>query len=266
MVNKNWEEWEVEYLKDKWGENRIKIAKKLNRSVNAINMKAAREGLGRASDCLDGITLYQLANLFNVSYGWTIKAIWIDRLRLPYKTKVIAQTMPVRYICIDDFWKWANKHKDDINFAELEENILGKEPSWVNEKRKVDQKNISHKRFNRPWTREEENVLKNMLSQYSYTYYDMSQILGRTEGAIKKRIEHLQLMKRPLRSEKCKWWADEEILILIKMKKEGYDDSVVAGELGRTARAVETKYSRILKDPKWKNEINKRGEKRCKKI
>jgi hypothetical protein len=148
MANRRWTEEDTQFLKDKWGEMSIaRIAKKLNRTINAVKVKAARIGLTNALNHIDGVTLNQLANIFDVSYGWMVKRVWIDRFHIPYKTKIIAQTKAYRYICIDDFWKWAAKYKHKINFAKLEENILGKEPDWIVEKRKADRLNLTYKKI-----------------------------------------------------------------------------------------------------------------------
>lgn len=45
---------------------------------------------------------------------------------------------PVMMIRIDDFWKWAEKHQDLLDFSNYELNMLGAEPSWVPVKRRRD--------------------------------------------------------------------------------------------------------------------------------
>lgn len=264
MASLKWNESEVKYLRDKWGEISIaRIAKKLGRTVNAVKIKARREGLTSTLNNLDGITLNQLAIIFSVSYGWTIKKLWIDQFELPYKTKVTAQTKAYRYICLDDFWKWAKKYKHRINFSKLERNILGKEPSWVPGKRKADRDNLTYKKSNIPWSKNEEAFLKEMLKMYKYTYSEMSDKLERTEGAIKKHIEDLGWLERPLRTDWHRKWIDEDIEILIEMKNIGYGNSSISKKVGRTARAVEGKLERISRNPKWMYKLEKhlqRGE------
>jgi hypothetical protein len=256
LANREWKEEEIQFLKDKWGEMSIvRIAKKLNRSVDAVKVKASRIGLTSALNYIDGITLNQLARIFDVSYGWTIKRIWIDRLNIPYKTKITARTQAYRYICIDDFWKWAAKNKHRINFGKLEKNILGKEPDWVDEKRKADQQNLTYKKTNIPWSKYEEGLLKTMLIRYKYTYPQISKRLGRTEGAIKKHIEDLGWPERPIKTEHNTKWSEKDIGIMIKMKNLGYGNNSVGDEIGRTARAVERKLDCVARDPKYKYKL-----------
>lgn len=262
MASRKWEEWEIQYLKDKWGEISIaRIAKKLDRSINAVKIKAIRENLTNALGYIDGITLNQLAKIFGVSYGWMVKEIWINKLHIPYKTKVVAQTKAYRYIGIDEFWKWAYKCRYRINFAHLEENILGKEPEWVTEKRKADKENLSCKKNKARWTKYEEGLLKTMLLRYKYTYPQIAQRLGRTEGAVKKHIEDLGWPERPIRTEHYTRWTNKEIETMIYMKNIGYGNNSVAEELGRTARAVERKLGCIAKDVKWQYKLEKHLQK-----
>jgi hypothetical protein len=254
MANRIWSEEEKQFLRDKWGEMSIaRIAKKLHRSVNAVKVKAIRMKLTNALNHIDGITLNQLAKLFDVSYGWTVKKIWIDQLHIPFKTKIIAQSKAYRYICIDDFWKWATKNKHRINFAKLEENILGREPDWVAEKRKADQQNLTYKKIGIPWSKYEESLLKMMLVRHTYTYPQISKRLGRTEGAIKTHLEDLGWPERPVSTstEHYVMWPEEQIMTMIKMKNIGYGNNSIAEAIGRTARAVERKLDCISKDKKW---------------
>ncbi|MDF2841722.1 MAG: hypothetical protein K0R00_148 [Herbinix sp.] len=256
MANRPWEKSDVQFLRDKWGEMSIaRIAKKLNRTVNAVKVKAIRENLTNALNHLDGVTLNQLAKVFGVSYGWIIKEIWIDQLNIPFKTKITAQTKAYRYICIDDFWKWAAKNKHRINFSKLEENILGKEPVWVAEKRKADQQNLTYKKTSIMWSKYEDSLLKMMLIRYKYTYPQISKRLGRTEGAIKIHIKNLGWPERPVKTEGNVRWSDEEINKLIEMKNLGYGNNSIGDEINRTARAVEHKLYYISKDARFKQRL-----------
>lgn len=39
-----------------------------------------------------------------------------------------------KVINLDEFWKWAEKNRTIIDFSQLEENVLGKEPEWLKDK------------------------------------------------------------------------------------------------------------------------------------
>lgn len=68
--NRGWTEEEIQYLEDRWGSVSIKgIAKNIDRSVNAVKLKANRLGLGDARMHYDGITINQLSLALDVSYS-----------------------------------------------------------------------------------------------------------------------------------------------------------------------------------------------------
>ena len=61
-MNRTWTKEEIEYLKEKWGNVSIPIqSKKLNRSVNAVKLKAVRLNLGPMLENGAYETLNQLA-------------------------------------------------------------------------------------------------------------------------------------------------------------------------------------------------------------
>jgi hypothetical protein len=86
--------------------------------------------------------------------------------------------------------------------------------------------------------------LEQLLNEYRYTYDDLSRILQRTEGAIKRRIYDLALPQRPLRRE-TRPWTDEEGRQLVDMRVTGYGYEAIAEKLGRSALAVRGKYEHL---------------------
>ena len=61
-MNRKWTKEDVEYLKEKWGNVSISsLAKKLNRSVNAVKLKTKRLGLGPMLENGSYVTLNQVA-------------------------------------------------------------------------------------------------------------------------------------------------------------------------------------------------------------
>ncbi|WP_052085720.1 Myb-like DNA-binding domain-containing protein [Clostridium sp. HMP27] len=245
MGSKNWTAEECSYLEDKWGIISIPtIAATLGRTVNAVKIKAQKIGLGRHLHSGTEITINELANALGkgTSYGW-IADRWC-RYGLPVKYK---KSINKRYkvIDIDQFWKWAEKHKDIIDFSKFESNMLGKEPSWVEEKRKAD---IAAARYKRtPWTKDEDNTLISMLNAYKYNYSEISECLKRTEGAIKRRMLDLGLKQRPLKADNHVPWTDEEVGILVSLRMRGYSPEVISKKIGgtRSALAVRGKLERM---------------------
>lgn len=125
---KKWSKEDLEYLENSWGYVSIpSIAKHLGRSVNGIKLKAGRIGLGRHLHSGEKITLLAFCEAIGKknSYSW-IKDRWV-RLGLPVRYQ---KTISKRYamIDIDEFWVWAEQHKDLIDFSAFTEGTFGKEP------------------------------------------------------------------------------------------------------------------------------------------
>ncbi len=238
--NKNWTIEDISYLEGNWGRVSIPtIAAHLERTINAVKLKANRIGLSRHIHSGSLITLNQFCEAIGkkTSYSW-IKDRWV-RLGLPVQYR---KTIKKKYAMIDieDFWKWAEHHKDVVDFS-FEENILGKEPSWVKEARRA---SYLAKMNTKPWTLADDNKLKYMLNQYRYTYDDVCRELNRSEGAIKRRMVTLGLKQRPIRHY-AKHWQDDETEMLLSMKEAGHCFEEIGRRLKRSGSAVRGKYERL---------------------
>ena len=88
-MNRTWTKEEVEYLKEKWGNVSIPIlAKKLNRSVNAVKLKAGRLNLGYMLENGAYVTLNQLAiALTGKNFSSYCKKSWIENRGMPVHNK-----------------------------------------------------------------------------------------------------------------------------------------------------------------------------------
>jgi len=249
-AGKKWSKEELEFLEKNWGKYTIPyIAKKLNRTIKAVKMKAYRIGLGRHIHSGEYITVNQLMKALGRNGGTnhTIKH-WTQK-GLPVKTK---RTLKKKFkiIYIEEFWKWAKKNRMLIDFSKVEENILGEEPAWVKEQRKAD---IAASRYkNTPWTKEEDSLLKSMLKLYRYSYRDISIRLRRTEGAIKRRMITLGIKERPLKADNHNPWSQEEIDILVEMYNKGYIAEVIAEKIPKSALAISGKIERMILEGKLK--------------
>lgn len=239
--NRHWTEEELEYLQDRWGTVSIKgIAKAIDRSVNAVKLKAQRLGLGDPKMHYDGITISQLSKALNVSYS-TIKN-WIKNHDFPAKEKLFAVEEKVSVVTYDDFWKWAEGHKQMIDFSKVEKNILGAEPDWVDKKRGAD---IIGARKTTRWTKGEDSLLCSMVNAYKYTYPEIAKALGRTEGAVKRRLMELGIKARPLRLDNYVRYTKEEEKIIVDMYLKGYKIETIAERIGRSALGVRGKLERL---------------------
>ncbi|RWR06735.1 hypothetical protein QNH23_06405 [Siminovitchia fortis] len=243
---KKWSEEELEYLEDKWGAVSIKgIAKKLNRSVNAVKLKAQRMGLGDARSHFDGITVSQLSLVLNTHYG--ILKNWIKLYDFPARKKVFAAENKVLVVTYQDFWKWAKENRHMLDFSRFERLSLGPEPKWVEEKRKADQIKKLHvpKPHNTPWSKDDDEKLKWMLNQFKYTYPEIAEELKRSQAAVKRRILDLGLKQRPIRLPNHIKYSPEEERLLIDLLGKGYCFEEIADRLNRSALGVRGKAERL---------------------
>lgn len=242
---KNWTKEEEDFLEDKWGEMSIgRIAKKLDRSEAAVIVRARRLGLGPHLDAGDCVSMNQLvlAVAGTKSYGYITKR-WLD-YGLPVHGHKVRRCR-FRVVRIEDFWKWAEAHKDILNFKRFEENALGAEPAWVKVKRKADMETAARTKLNNniPWTAGEDAKLQRLVDR-GKTYPEIAAELRKTEGAIKRRLFDAGIRGRPARS-KNRMWTEEEAILLLKLRDSGLGWLQLAERFGRSELAVRGKYERL---------------------
>lgn len=239
IKKKTWNPWtydEICYLKEHWGETNMKIiARKLKRSLNAVKMKAQKLGLKDWLKYHEFISLNQFHQMIS---GGALDSydlmIW-EREGMPIKKiKKINKT----YLMIDfeDFIKWYKTHLSVLDISRTNDGDFGVEPEWLKEKRKADK--MAQKYKARPWTNSEDNHLKSLLKTYRYGYRELSVILKRTEGALKRRMNDLKIKERPLRADNHNPWKEKEIEIVKNMHLKGYKSVVIAEFINRSALAI----------------------------
>lgn len=247
-MNRKWTKEDVEYLKEKWGNVSISsIAKKLNRSVNAVKLKAKRLGLGPMLENGSYVTLNQVAiALTGRNFSSYYKKSWIENRGMPvHNKKVINNTFKIIYL--DEFWKWAEKNRSFLDFSKMEPLALGKEPEWVNEQRKKDYKSNALQRKDQ-WTPYEDDKLRYLLKQQKYGYAEVAEILYRSEGAIQRRCMDLGIRERPVKADiGGNLWTDDMYCIITKGIKNGDSYSLIANRIGKSEKAVRGKvYNKYL--------------------
>ncbi|WP_352420756.1 hypothetical protein [Proteiniborus sp.] len=137
--NRNWSEDDLEYLMDNWGYLSIPaLAKNLNRSANAVELKSRKLKLGPFLEAGEYITLNQLRiELRGTNSGGTYTVNqWINK-GIPVKTRKV-KNCSFRIIYLQDFWDWAEMNSTLIDFSKLEPLALGKEPKWLENQRRAD--------------------------------------------------------------------------------------------------------------------------------
>jgi hypothetical protein len=235
-MNKNhWTYEEIKYLKENWGQVSISgIAKKLNRSVLAIKNKSYKIGLRNMLQHGEYISLNEFWKTLNVQYKTKdIKKLKAAKFPISYQ-KII--TKKVKVIDMNHFWNWFKKNIHLIDLSKTEKGCFGYEPEWVELKRQADKRAAEYKKT--AWTASEEDYLIRLLKTYKYSYRELSIMLKRTEGAIKRKMIDLKLKMRPLKADNTILWTQEEIRTVKDLYKKGFKSCIIAEYVNRSALAI----------------------------
>lgn len=251
---KNWTEGEDQYLADHWGSvSKKKLATDLGRSINSINVRAQRNGLGAFLDNGEYVSYSQflqaLFGLCNAGSAYRVNKRWEE---FPVKKKRVGRCT-FRVVYLDEFWKWAEQNRRLIDFSKMEENILGAEPDWVKQKRKIDHQ--CRVRIN-PWTNDEDRKLDTMVREHKMTITQIAAVLGRSEGAVKRRIYDICIEGHPVKNKNIPWGEDETQTLLF-MYEEGWSFEKIGAELGRSASSCRGKVERLA-NPEYFYRENRR--------
>jgi hypothetical protein len=242
-----WTKEEFNYLADSWGCISMQtIAKNLDRTASAVQQKATDSGLGPFLEAGEYVTLNQFMNELMGTYvgkQYTIKQ-WTDK-KFPIKTKKV-KNCSFKVVCLSDFWDWAEKNYTLIDFSKFEPLVFGKEPKWLEEKRKADIEKAYFK--STPWTQAEDERFKKLLSQYKYTYREISVKLKRTEGALKRRMCDLNIKARPVKMSNHNPWTEKETAKLIELYGKGHTPNTMANYICRSAQSCSGKIERLIKE------------------
>ena len=225
----SWSDEELLFLQEHWGNKSVTlIAKHLERSYGGVRRKANELGLLCPLLHYDGISVNQLISALKISY--ITMSIWIERHNFPSKQKVFNKKRRILVVSYGDFWTWAEKHQHLINLARMEPLILGKEPEWAKEKRKIDRHKIH---YSRPWTNEEKQRLVSLVLAYRYTYPQIAHILKRSESSIKEKLQEMNIKARPVSLDKRVKYTDQEIQTILWYISKGYSFCAIADTLNQ---------------------------------
>lgn len=240
-----WKPEDENYLAEKWGYASVPaIAKKLNRTENAVVVRAQRLGLGAVLMAGGYVTLNQLlATVTGRERGNTYqRKSWVENRGLPvHRKKVNRCSFSVVYL--EEFWEWAEHNRSFLDFSKMEPLALGREPAWVAEQRKKDYRACAIQRKD-PWTADEDSRLKMLLGQHKYTWAELSELLHRTTGAIQHRCRDLGIKNRPVKADnhgKSAMWTDNDYAVLADGIRHGDSYMAIGQALGKSEKAVRGK-------------------------
>jgi hypothetical protein len=264
---KKWTAEEEEYLQDNWGIKSVKtIANHLQRSENAVIVRVNRLHLPPHLQYGTRVTFSQFWSIIHGYKRTGGEAYAKERLKkygFPFHKQTVRGRNGKKFtmVDIDEFWKFAKKHQYLFDFSKFEKGGLGAEPDWVENKRRVDMDNKC-KIKKSPWTKGEDDKLKRMLKK-GCTYTDIAHDLCRTEAAVKRRLQTLDIKERPARTEE-RAWTEEEAQKLVEMAQKGCSWETIGVELNRSALGVRGKYERILNPEYTKRQNRNARERRAK--
>ena len=235
--NKKWSKQEEEYLIEKWGTLSVKtIAKNLGRSENAIMVRKGRLGLGAFLESGEYVTWNQLHLALGIGPVDNYKMIsWVQNRDFPVHTKRVRENS-YKVVYLEEWWEWAEKNRDLLDFSKFEEGVLGCEPEWVKAKRRHDIEK-KQKYIMTPWTKIEDDRLIRLVQKQQYTYDDLSKMLRRTNGAIQRRLCDLGVKDRPIKADNHVRWTEESFEQLGELIKAGYGYDLIAEEIGKSSKA-----------------------------
>lgn len=248
MRNKPWTKEEEELLEDLYGRVSIPgIAKRLGRSVGAINVRKARLGLGAFLDNGDYITLAQLLRAVKgrESVDGYANISWIKNRGLPVHYKRVGQCS-FKVVKLADFWKWAEVNKAFLDFSKMPERILGKEPAWVKAKRRADVQNNSIRKLT-PWTKEEDARLTAYIKEGKKTGGEIANLLKRSYGAVIRRCSTLGLDTPQKLDKHAHQWSAEEMYTVIDAVLEATPYPVISHQTGMSEKAIRGMMYRLYK-------------------
>ena len=252
MGAKKWTAEEIEYLEDSWGKKSIAtIAKNLNKSKNAVINKKNRLGLGPFIDRQGYYTMKRLTDALGVDCNGYKTISWVEKRGLKtHRLKCNKQTH--RVIDIYEFWEWAEKNQDFLDFSRFEKRALGAEPEWVDKKRVRDR--IKAKNFKvTPWTKDEDERLLKYLKAYKYSWTEISKKLHRTCGAVQRRCNDLGYKERPLREPPHSKWSEEQLQLLKEMIIDGCNYLEMQEKIGKSEKAIQAKIYNLYKTERLDN-------------
>lgn len=247
-MGKKWSEDEKELLSELWGKYSVPtIARKMNRSKNAIYVMKERLGLGSFLMSGGYVSVLDIAKAMGVEYS-IVSDNWIGTKGLPCHT-VLRDKSRIKHVYIDEFWEWAEKHREIIDFSRLQKNTLPPEPEWVDAQRKND---YIGKRKKTAWTHQELETLNAMIKQGKNTY-EVAQRLSRTEQAVRRKMMDIGL-GRKCKKAKNTSWTNKEILTLLRLRAEGVGWEIVGEKLGRSAQACIGRMERMCNPEYFRRE------------
>lgn len=179
----NWTDEEIEYLCKSWGKTSVKtIARNLNKTVASVNIKGYRM-FGSRADFQGYYTCSELAKALNLN-----KSTIVGYCKQGLISKKVDR---FRFINLNNFWNFAKRNKNKIQFYKFDKNSLPNEPAWVNKERTKQFKHLEINHY-KEWTNIEDKKLINLAKKGKSTK-QIAKEMNRTITAIQTRRQLLNV-------------------------------------------------------------------------
>jgi hypothetical protein len=192
-VRKEWNNEEIEHLKEFIGQHKVTtIAQYLDRSYESVRVKMTRLGLSNTKMQTGYITIGELSRHLKVERN-TVKC-WAKNHNLPFVKKTTRKSRSYYFIHPKSFWKWAETHRELVQFSSIEHQVLLPEPGWVNKERKKEMEDkIIKKKAYKPWTTKEDQKLLQLRGQ-GFTHKEIGHRLNRSATSIARRYSRIIIL------------------------------------------------------------------------
>lgn len=158
------------------------IGKKVGKTAKAVRQKKVRMGLGDPKNALDYITVDYLSK--NIGTNAYIIRRWGKENGLKITHNIIAYKQRVSRIKITDFWEWAEKNQELINWRGFENGNLGIEPEWTKEARK------KYTRTRIQWNAEKERLLESYVN-IGLSWEQIAENFKGTKNAVRTKYNYI---------------------------------------------------------------------------
>lgn len=187
-MRQEWNNEEIEYLKEHIGFRKISIiAQNMGRSYESVRIKMNRLGMSNTKSQTGLVTMGELAKLLKVERN-TIKG-WVERHGLSCMKKITRNSKRFYLIHPSDFWKWAETHKEKVQFSNIDSQVLLPEPEWVDEERRKDRQIVKKKVYKNWTTKEDQRLLE--LRKKGLTYAEVGLRMNRSSISVERRYKRI---------------------------------------------------------------------------
>ncbi|WP_456364009.1 hypothetical protein [Priestia aryabhattai] len=192
LTYKRWTKEEEEKLLSLYGTKPINnIARSLNRDTCSVLNKIKRMKLPASNEYQGLININQFRKIIGVHSSTILR--WEEKNNFPIKRVVTTLSRTYLLIDTDEFWEWAEKHKELIDFYKIKPQILLPEPDWFVIEREKDKIKGPKRKF---FTPQEDEMLLHLFYGKSYPTKSLAKMLDRTPSSISNRIHKLSKLEQ----------------------------------------------------------------------